>query len=742
MDYFYYMDEHYGEYATTTGLVTGLFFILCYLADVNYWSATLLKHVCYLLVVLGICVMVLLMTGDYPYGPIALFAFVMPLWLIGMKNAAYPQVRTRVYVSWLSGPLFCISLLTGIVWLVWTFLHDENEFNDVTKVVFAQATGCVPNLEDYPECALNTTTISSANSDAAIETTEALCFSVIESPPSFVNENGCDPDCPRHVYDDCLNPFILWAGPLLVGLVLFFLSFFCTFVRSENSDRDIITFAKLWVFLLFAMWLTASLAGVAAGLAGALIAMTMSAFVGSLIFVAMTRSWEEGKEQATTILENIKEKYSGWLDVLRALFLITCAPILVIYLVLSFLNQCVRKCGFPFSKKLKTNQARHDFITKRARKQLTVIQSWDRTKVLSWAIYWGVLFQLMFVIVAQFTVLFLSWLIEKTSSMNLGAVTVILCGVGMIMFLLPPVPGVPIYLTLGIVVLATGRETLGLVGAMFYAFCVSLGLKLVACTVQQKLIGENLAGLVSVRKVVGINSTFVKGMKLVLAQPGMGLDKVSILVGGPDWPTSVLCGIMKLDLIPVLVGTLPIVVLILPTMLLGSFTYMSSLRTDDGDLEFPSAGVLATVTGVITALVQFGSQVIAAYYLQQTISQRSEEIEAIEIDQEVAEAEAKEEHFNNCHAQVTQWVVVPWLWRFALYMAFICMVFSCYLVTLFSSQCFADYQLTYTIDEHLDGDWTNFVLPVGRAAILLFLLSCVLLFCFNVWARASKKREG
>ena len=58
---------------------------------------------------------------------------------------------------------------------------------------------------------------------------------------------------------------------------------------------------------------------------------------------------------------------------------------------------------------------------------------------------------------------------------------------------------------------------------------------------------------------------------------------VSILIGMPDWPTSVLCGIMGLPLIPILIGTLPILLLQAPTLLIGFFTYMSQLKTSDDE---------------------------------------------------------------------------------------------------------------------------------------------------------------
>ena len=57
-------------------------------------------------------------------------------------------------------------------------------------------------------------------------------------------------------------------------------------------------------------------------------------------------------------------------------------------------------------------------------------------------------------------------MIEATSGTGLIMVTGILAGVGISMFLLPPVPGVPVYLTVGIVLAATGHEILGEFGTL------------------------------------------------------------------------------------------------------------------------------------------------------------------------------------------------------------------------------------------------------------------------------------
>lgn len=75
---------------------------------------------------------------------------------------------------------------------------------------------------------------------------------------------------------------------------------------------------------------------------------------------------------------------------------------------------------------------------------------------------------------------------------------------------------------------------MGVVGAIVYASGVSLVLKLVACTLQQKMIGGLLSNSVSIRQMVGINSNLIRAMRLVLQEPGLGIAKVSILIGGKN----------------------------------------------------------------------------------------------------------------------------------------------------------------------------------------------------------------
>ena len=75
--------------------------------------------------------------------------------------------------------------------------------------------------------------------------------------------------------------------------------------------------------------------------------------------------------------------------------------------------------------------------------------------------------------------------------------------------------------------------------------------KAIAIAMQQKVIGGLLGKKVGVRSAVDVNSTAMKAIKIILTGKGcITRGKVLILVGGPDWPTSVLTGVLGIPLLP------------------------------------------------------------------------------------------------------------------------------------------------------------------------------------------------
>jgi hypothetical protein len=205
--------------------------------------------------------------------------------------------------------------------------------------------------------------------------------------------------------------------------------------------------------------------------------------------------------------------------------------------------------------------------------------------------------------------------------------------IGVVMFLLPPVPGVPVYISGGIIVTAsamkvrrhsncsTATHSLTITAtapppatkiwnfwlALFYATVVCHLIKLLAIVLQQKGIGEGLGGRVSIRAAVGVNSPTIRAIKLILSEPGVTLPKVCILCGGPDWPTSTLTGILKLSLVDMLLGSMPVYFVIVPCVASGAMI----LKKADGP-EWESAGNLVLT---VATMAQSVGLMAAMYFI-------------------------------------------------------------------------------------------------------------------------------
>jgi len=164
--------------------------------------------------------LIMLVSNQFPYGVIALFALFQPIWLLSVKTFIYKSTETRIYLNWLSGPLFLAAFLTIIGFVVWVSSDYVNQWNQVTKVMAAEHTECSPNFSNYPNC------MSADGFGGACFRANELVY-----PPVLVFEDNCEYTC-VHIYDGCANGFVLWSGPILMSLSMIFLGSFCTFLRT------------------------------------------------------------------------------------------------------------------------------------------------------------------------------------------------------------------------------------------------------------------------------------------------------------------------------------------------------------------------------------------------------------------------------------------------------------------------------------------------------------------------------
>jgi len=275
----------------------------------------------------------------------------------------------------------------------------------------------------------------------------------------------------------------------------------------------------------------------------------------------------------------------------RALFLCLICPFIPVVLALSCLNQIVRK----WRGLVKDESDGSSCLTARMRKFLWAILAWDWLKVTFWCYIVSTVL-IIYVVVPILLNVLLAWMSSLFAKLNYGAVLGGTFGAGMLLFMLPPVPGPPIYIFGGLI----GARTCPWGFEVGIIMCIILNffMKLTACAVQQKLIGEKLGGLKSVRATVRVHQPLIRAIEKILQRPGLSFGKCMILCGGPDWPTSVMAGILRLSLLQCLLGTCPVLLNLVPMTLSGSFY----LKRDDSEV-WKRAGNFMFVLSVLSSLL-------------------------------------------------------------------------------------------------------------------------------------------
>ncbi len=725
----------------------------------------------------------LVLSEDHPYAPVCLLVSGMPVYLswLGSFLEAHGVVALDRFVTLLDGPLYVSGVLLIAAWSLWILRHerhwntsdcgddadddDDAKFQCIDKFMewvspfvagfAAICFAAIMQLIDPGQLIMSSTpiqppgaapiTLAAATTTAGVEGGAPLpdvAAAEVEGGARVVVAAAAAAAAAAAVVGGApLAPPPELASPVVTAR---------TAqptrqqreqqLRAKNGSRGLLpsisptSFAGLLAFALFIMWSGASLAGAGISITRAVAAFSFSLIVATGGLFVCTYGSNRLIEHAKTsqIFDEVAVKYPWGINVLKGLFVVTSAPLLGVMLFVSCVNQLVRRCGFSFTKPLGEDRAY--WVTDAVHKLLAKMSAWAWTTVLLYAIYWGMAYISIQVVISRFTTLLLSWLISTCAEMDIFIVTGIIWAVGLFLFLLPPVPGVPIYLTGGILLVASGKKTFdGVPMAVVYTGCISIMIKLVACTVQQKVIGERMKGSARIRQLVAINSDQIRTMKVILKDPGLTVAKVAILVGGPDWPTSVLCGILGLPLAPILIGTLPVWALIWPTVLAGTFLYLAD--------QYAWARILAAIFSIFAFSIQSGSLLVAGYYLKQKVEHEGDRL-AIEapIDEEVAELDRNDQRKKDVHTEVTRWEQLPRTARVTLIVSTATMTLSCYIIG-FSTNCFKDHGLRDTIKDNLNGDPINLVKPLGRTALGICVVACVFERIFSKWASARTNAE-
>ncbi|KAF4750781.1 hypothetical protein FOZ62_003515, partial [Perkinsus olseni] len=236
---------------------------------------------------------------------------------------------------------------------------------------------------------------------------------------------------------------------MIVAFTLIILAIFCklrasndSFARTEALSHSHETEASLKTFVVFTsllvmcFWIASSIAGSSSSMSGAVMGF---AGAGSLVlFIWAFMSFGKARllevaHKSPLVASLLGMASSDWA---RAFFICMVNVGLLIAVLLDFLRQCVRSLWWT-NRPLKER----GMVSHGMRAFLERIRGWHWGSVLKKICLLCLLYYCLWVGVAKVTYVFLSWLNERLETMSLAAVVGIIYIIGIIMFLLPPVPG-------------------------------------------------------------------------------------------------------------------------------------------------------------------------------------------------------------------------------------------------------------------------------------------------------------
>jgi hypothetical protein len=249
------------------------------------------------------------------------------------------------------------------------------------------------------------------------------------------------------------------------------------------------------------------------------------------------------------------------------------------------------------------------------------VVTWHVGGVMSWML---IISMLIFAldVVGKTAYVLLAIVAERIKNYSLILVSVTLAFVGFLVFMNPLMPGPVVYFVVGVVVTRRicdgAKASAGLepedacpditfASSLFLCTTICFLVKLAAVCGQME-IGRLMGLNVRIQRLCQVDQPFIRAIELILGMPGLFPGKVAILCGGPDWPTSVLCGILRQSKAKMCFGTSPMFFVCMPSVLGGAI------------LNMPPGGIWGQLVGLallFALLSQTLIGVVATYYVNE-----------------------------------------------------------------------------------------------------------------------------
>jgi hypothetical protein len=536
-----------------------------------------------------------------------------------------------------------------------------------------------------------------------------------------------------------MTPFACFGVDILLGVFCVMNGVYLNATDASKLEKTLKQFIILVMFLLLTMYVGISIAGASMRLTGTLLAFCAAGLVLLFVWVYLevgARAITVGARGSRLMQGLISLATNDWA---RAVMVIGLNILIPVGLVVNMMNQSVRKMrGATKSASRFTDGM--EFV-------LVNLRMWNWASILIKVNWLCLLYWTLSIGVAKLTSVFLSWLNEELLKVEFVMVCVIFFIIGFIMFMLPPVPGLPVYMSSGVVLAARARSMdIGFVGGTLAAVVLSFILKLLACC-GQYMIGFGLGKYVKIQQQVGVDKVFIRAVQMILEKPGMPLSKVSVLVGGPDWPTSVLCGILRLNLLSIVLGTCPVIFVSTPVVLSGAFMAGPNESQSENDAD---AGIWETLTPVMIGIAaggQLASAVVAVYYIQEVVFEHGFELAKPRKEHEpVARLTKAEQEYVQAYNEVLLWHKLPRSHKLPLMASSLGLMLSNFVFVFMDEACFREFKVNKKIgdpfdEQGLDGNALNIIKWPGILGHIIFIGATFMHFGFLQWAKRAGKMQ-
>jgi hypothetical protein len=746
------------------GFMSFMFAVGLLIVDWSRWKSKSQKHI-----TLGVCVYGFLAGGtlmarSYPELPLVIVLLHIPVILGVLRATALKSVRRPSFYRGVAICLLIIAIGLLVMFLVWVFVPSwagSNVWNDETKADLIRRSQEM--YSHYPITIVDEETKKSVKLEMVsdwycpegadrqdpeypvnfelYEDTQQLEPLITDCGYDAASNDGGPPTCkftPKQfgaIKKVCASVkttwLLIWMSPITALGTNFLYCLFCVINGAWLRVTDLHQLEKALknFLLLIAMsaaagWVSVSVAGASTRLTGALLSFVAAGVVLLCIWVYL----EIGERAITATLKNSKmmQKALGLAtsDWARAVIIVPVYPFVPALLFVNFLNQRARRLREP-------ETTEPTWFTAGAISIFKPLGEWKWVSIFTKCNLLAMVFWTLVSGAGKFAVVFLSWLNEELSEgFTFIESSAIFFAVGFMMFMLPFIPGIPVYWCAGIIIVAQAKEndSIGWTIGTIVAVLLSVVLKCVAAC-GQYMIGYFLGWSVKVQQQVGVDKVLIKAIELILQERGLNLSKVAILIGGPDWPTSVLCGILKINIPQMLIGTLPIVCLCAPSVLFGAF--LVTPIKDENDVEGRAIwNTLSNLMLGMSALSQMTAVCLALYFMQDKVFKFGEELSQPRPEHaKIIELTESEAAWNECYDDITSWRKLAWPLKILIQFATFCMIVQGMLLSMVDSMCFRPFQVYSRIGAPhdqggLNNDVGSFILPLGRAAMGLFLFGC------------------